>query len=122
MTNHVFCHIDGNVLAAVMDSNRMTDEGGEDGRGSRPGLQNFLLTGFVKLFHALVEFRSNKRAFLNTSAHVSFPPYLPLRRLMMNLLVGFFALRVFRPIAGLPHGVTGPGRPTGARPSPPPCG
>ena len=61
MTNHVFCHIDGNVLAAVMDSNRMTDEGGEDGRGSRPGLQNFLLTGFVKLFQALVEFRSNKR-------------------------------------------------------------
>src|SRR5699024_1299401 len=50
------------------------------------------------------------------------PPYLLLRRLTMNLLVGFFVLRVLRPMAGLPQGVTGPGRPTGLLPSPPPWG
>ena len=39
----------------------------------------------------------------------------------MNLSDCFF-LRVFNPSAGLPQGVIGALRPTGARPSPPPCG
>ena len=94
MTNHVFCHIDGNMLAAVMDSDRMTNEGGENGRRSGPGLQHFLIAVLVELFDALVELRSNKRAFLNASAHSSFPPYLLLRRLIMNLSVRFLVLRV----------------------------
>ena len=34
----------------------------------------------------------------------------------------FLFLRVLYPNAGLPQGVTGPLRPIGARPSPPPCG
>ena len=40
----------------------------------------------------------------------------------MSLLDALFFFLVFRPRAGLPQGVHGPGRPTGARPSPPPCG
>src|SRR5213080_2014526 len=39
---------------------------------------------------------------------------------MMNLLVDLF-LRVFLPLVGKPHGVTGC-RPPEVRPSPPPCG
>src|SRR5690349_19850839 len=39
----------------------------------------------------------------------------------MNLSVDLL-LRVRLPSAGLPHGVFGPGRPTGDLPSPPPCG
>ena len=39
----------------------------------------------------------------------SCPPYFAFLRLKIYLLVRFFALRVFRPIAGLPHGVMGPG-------------
>ena len=55
------------------------------------------------------------------------PPYyfdnaFPSRLLTMSLLDGLFFFLVFRPRAGLPQGVHGPGRPTGARPSPPPCG
>ena len=41
---------------------------------------------------------------------------------MIILLDFLFFLRVFKPSAGLPQGVHGPERPTGARPSPPPCG
>src|SRR5438046_8026828 len=39
---------------------------------------------------------------------------------MMNLVVDLF-LRVFLPLVGKPHGVTG-WRPPEVRPSPPPCG
>src|ERR1700755_370372 len=49
------------------------------------------------------------------------PYFFRLRRLMrMNLLVDLFE-RVFLPLVGLPHGVTG-WRPPEVRPSPPPCG
>src|ERR1700680_5322991 len=42
------------------------------------------------------------------------------RLAMMNLVVDLF-LRVFFPLVGKPHGVTG-WRPPEVRPSPPPCG
>src|SRR5690606_10567568 len=48
-----------------------------------------------------------------------YPPYFLL--LTMNLSVCLFCL-VLRPWAILPHGVIGILRPTGALPSPPPCG
>src|SRR6185312_10477055 len=49
------------------------------------------------------------------------PPGYFVRRRTMNLSV-FLLLRVRSPIAGLPQGVFGPGRPIGDLPSPPPCG
>ena len=56
----------------------------------------------------------------------SLPPLLlldTLRRLRRtSLLLCLFFLRVLRPRAGFPHGVTGPALPIGAFPSPPPCG
>ena len=39
-------------------------------------------------------------------------------RLTINLLLAFLAFLVLYPSAGLPHGVTGPGLPTGDLPSP----
>ena len=69
MTNHVFCHIDGNMLAAVMDSDRMTDKGGEDRGAAAPGLENLLLAGLVQFFDSLDKLRGNKRAFFDASAH-----------------------------------------------------
>ena len=57
--------------------------------------RHLLLTGLVHLFDSLDQLRGNKRAFFNASAHfyiASF--YLSLRRLTMNLFVGFFFERV----------------------------
>ena len=48
--------------------------------------------------------------------------YLSFLLLTMNLSLRFFFFLVLRPSAGLPQGVTGPGLPTGERPSPPPWG
>ena len=48
--------------------------------------------------------------------------YFSLRRRTISLSDFAFLLRVLRPRAGLPHGVDGALRPTGALPSPPPCG
>ena len=64
--------------------------------------------------------------FLSDLAIIYFPPNyliaLPSRLLTINLLDLALALRVFKPRAGLPHGVDGPGRPIPVLPSPPPCG
>ena len=95
MTNHVFCHIDGNVLAAVMDSDRMTDKGGEDGRED--------LDQVFSTFFSPVLFSSSRACtaqeqqtgpFLMLLLMFQFLPYLLLRRLMMNRSVRFFVLRV----------------------------
>lgn len=45
-----------------------------------------------------------------------------LRLRMINLFDLAFLERVLRPVVFLPHGDIGDGRPTGALPSPPPCG
>ena len=47
---------------------------------------------------------------------------LPSLLLTIILLEDLFFFLVLRPLPGLPQGVHGPGRPIGARPSPPPCG
>ena len=72
VANHVLGDVDRNMLAAVMDGNRMADEGGENGGSS--GATN--------------------GTFLTLLLITQFPPYFEFLRLMMNLLVGFFVLRV----------------------------
>ena len=69
VADHIFRDIDGNMLPAVVNGDGVTDEGGEDGGRSGPGLQNLLVTGLVQLLHALVQLRSYERALLDTSAH-----------------------------------------------------
>ena len=72
VADHILSDINGNMLAAVMDGNGMAHEGGENGRGSGPGLENLLLAAVVELLNALEELRRNKRAFFNASRHVLF--------------------------------------------------
>src|SRR5690606_26070763 len=43
VTDHVLVHINGNVLAAVMDGNGQPDEFGQDGRTARPGFDRLLV-------------------------------------------------------------------------------
>src|SRR5699024_9106496 len=69
---------------------------------------------------------SAKGPFFN-ERDILYPPYyfakaFPSRLLTMSLLDCLFFFLVFRPSAGLPHGVHGPGRPIPVLPSPPPCG
>ena len=93
VTNHVLGDIHGNVLAAVMNGDRMADEGGENGGCSGPGLEHLFLIGLVEFLNALIQLRSYERAFF-TLLLIVFPPYLLFLRLTMNLSVGFFVLRV----------------------------
>ena len=69
VADHVLLDIHGHVLPAVMDSDGVADEGGEDGGAAAPGLQDLLLTGLVHLFDSLDQLRGNKRAFFDASAH-----------------------------------------------------
>ena len=69
VTDHVFLNVNRNVLATVVDGDRVTDKGGEDRGAAAPGLENLLLTGLVHLFDSLDQLRGNKRAFFDASAH-----------------------------------------------------
>ena len=71
MADHILGDIYGHMTAAVMDRDGVADEGGENGGGSGPGLEDFLFASFIQLFDALEEFGRDKRAFLNASAHFS---------------------------------------------------
>ena len=44
VADHIFLNINGNVLATVVDGDRVTDEGGEDGGAAAPGLQDLIFT------------------------------------------------------------------------------
>ena len=69
VTDHIFLDINGNVLAAVLDRDGVTDEGGEDRGAAAPGLEDLLLAGLVQFFDSLDKLRGNKRAFFDASAH-----------------------------------------------------
>jgi hypothetical protein len=94
VTDHILLDIHGHMLPAVMDSDGVANESGEDGGAAAPGLEDLLLVLLVHCLDSLEELRGNIRAFLNRSAHITLPPYFSLRRLTMNLLVGFLPLRV----------------------------
>ena len=70
VADHVLLDIDRHVLAAIMDSDGVTDEGREDGGATAPGLQNLLFVLLVHLFDPLQQLRGNIGAFLNASAHL----------------------------------------------------
>ena len=70
VADHIFGDIDGYMTAAVMNSDRVAYEGGEDRGASGPGLEDLLITGLVELFHALEQLGCYKRAFFNASAHL----------------------------------------------------
>ena len=67
MAIHVFRYINGNMLAAIMNSNRMTYEVRENRGASGPGLYNFFIVSFVESRDFLHEAFFNERALLNGS-------------------------------------------------------
>ena len=58
------------MLLAVMHSERVANERGEDGGAAAPGLQNLLLVVLIHLVNPLQQLGSAKGAFLNASAHL----------------------------------------------------
>ena len=56
VADHVLLDIHGHVLPAVMDSDGVADEGGEDGGAAAPGLEDLLL---VLSFIASMRLRSS---------------------------------------------------------------
>jgi len=79
-------------------------------------LITFLLLELTAMLTFFINDGSMKGPFLIDRAI----PFPYLRRLIMKRLV-FLFFRVFLPLVGTPHGVTGC-RPPLVRPSPPPCG
>ena len=95
VTDHIFGDIYRNVLSAVVDSDGVTDEIGEDRRSTGPGAKHLLAASGIQFLNSLKEFGGYERPFLNASAQLSITSaYLPLRLLTMNLSVRFFFLRV----------------------------
>ena len=92
VANHILSHIDGNVLAAVMHGKGVSDEGGEDGGGAAPGLQDLLLAGLIHFVDPLQQLGGAKGAFLDTSAHLLLPPLLRVAVLHDELLGAVLAL------------------------------
>jgi hypothetical protein len=67
VANHVFRYINGNMLAAIMNSNRMTYEVRENRGASGPGLYNFFIVSFVESRDFLHEAFCNERSLFNRS-------------------------------------------------------
>ena len=70
MANHILGNVYGNVALAVMDSDGVSDESGENGGLTAPGLEDLLVAGLIHFFDPLYEFRCYKGALLNTSAQI----------------------------------------------------
>src|SRR5258706_2813633 len=71
MTDHVLGHVDRDVLLAVVDGDRVTDEGREDHRRARPGLDDLLLVAPVHLLDPPLEAELDERALLDRTRHLA---------------------------------------------------
>src|SRR5215210_1771428 len=78
MTNHVLGHVDRDVLLAVVDGDRVADEGREDHRRTRPGLHDLSLVAAVHLLDPPLEAELDERALLDGTGHLR-PPSSYLR-------------------------------------------
>src|SRR5262245_59882566 len=122
VTDHFLGHQHGQVLMPVIDAKRQSNELRQDGRAPAPDLDHIMparRAGGLRLREPIAV---DERAFPYRARHVCPAPFLlrAWRLETMNLLVDLL-LRVFFPLVGKPHGVTG-WRPPDVRPSPPPCG
>src|SRR5258705_3613020 len=73
MADHVLGHVDRDVLLAVVDGDRVTDERREDERGARPGLDDLLLVALVHFLYPPLEAELDERALLDRTGH-ALPP------------------------------------------------
>src|SRR6266403_2928180 len=123
VTDHFLGHQHRNVLLAVVDAESEPDELRQDGRAPAPNPDHLVAARRARGLRFLEQIAVDERTFPNRTRHDAVLVYFFFRawRLdMMNLVVDLF-LRVFLPLVGKPHGVTGC-RPPEVRPSPPPCG
>jgi hypothetical protein len=70
VTDHGFGDIHRNVTATVMDRNGVTDHVRNNGRTTRPGLDNALLSAGVKYVYLLQEVVVDKWTFFQTARHL----------------------------------------------------
>ena len=72
VSDHVLGDVHGNVAAAVMDSDGVSDEGRENGGCTGPGLDNDLGACLVHFIDSLQQLGSSEGTFFNASAHLLF--------------------------------------------------
>src|SRR5512134_3131754 len=121
VAHHVLREIHRDELLPVVHRHRVADELRSDHRAARPGLDDLLLAGAVERLDLVQQVLVDERSLARRTTHGSSrSPYFAFLRLTMNLSDGLRP-RVFAPLVGLPHGVTG-WRPPEVLPSPPPCG
>src|SRR5512139_1977122 len=65
VADHVFSHKHRHMLAAVMNRNRQTDEVGQHGGTTRPGLDRALVTGAANGLNLFQQMPVNEGAFFN---------------------------------------------------------
>jgi hypothetical protein len=65
MSNHVFRHVDGNVLVTVVNTKRKPNELGQDRRATAPDLDNFVAPRSTDFFRLLQDVSVDKRTFPN---------------------------------------------------------
>jgi len=95
------------VLLAVIDAEGEPDELRQDGRAARPDADHLVAAGRARGIRLFQQIAVDKRAFPDRTRHDrSYFFFRAWRLAMMNLVVLLF-LRVFAPLVGLPHGVTG---------------
>src|SRR3954449_6942231 len=122
VTHHFLGHLHRNVLVTVVDTEQQSDDLRQNRRAAAPDPDHLVPTRSARGLCLLEQIAVDERTFPNRTCHVR-GPYFFLRtwRLAtMNFWVRLL-LRVFLPLVGLPHGVTG-WRPPELRPSPPPSG
>src|SRR6476659_8836765 len=117
VTDHLLGHQHRNMRVPAVDAEGQPDELWQAGRASAPDPDHFVPARRARCLRLLEQIAVDKRALPNRTRHDAVPAYFFFRawRLaMMNLVVDLF-LRVFLPLVGLPHGVTG-WRPPRVRP------
>src|SRR3974390_2360935 len=98
-----------NVLLAVINAESQTHELRQDGRTARPDADHIVASGRTRGLCLFQQIAVDKRTFPNRTHHDSrsyFFFFRAWRLTMMNFAVLLF-LRVFLPLVGWPHGVTG---------------
>src|SRR4051794_9867447 len=119
VADHGVGHEDRDVLAAVVDGDRVTDHVRHDHRPARPGLDDVVRALLVLGVHLLLQVVVDEGALLQAARHLSY--FLPLPDLRRRMIWESEALRLRVRPSGLPQGETG-WRPPEVLPSPPPCG
>src|ERR1700722_5909016 len=107
--DHLFRHHDRDVLLPVVDAEGQPDELRQDGRAPRPYLDHLVPARRTRLLRLLDQIAVDERTLPNRSRHdllAYFFFFRAWRLEMMNLVVDLL-VRVFFPLVGKPHGVTG---------------